>query len=200
MIFIYGNGGRAKLIKELLLRINKNYKFKFLKNIKISYFKIINKTLKTNKESKFYIGISDPDLQKKYYEKFKKKIIRIDQMPIIDPSSVIKSNVKIGKNTFILENSVIGPNVKIGNNVFIGSNSIINHDSKVGNFTTVGHGSNISGNVKIMSKCFIGVSSTIQQNINIGKNVVIGSASNIIKDCIANNIYYGNPGKKKINE
>jgi len=200
MIFIYGNGGRAKLIKELLLRNNRNYKFKFLKKIKNIDFKEINKTLRKNKDSKFYIGISDPNLQKNYYQKFKKKIIKINQKPIIDPSSIIKSNVKIGKNSLILENAVIGPNVKIGNNVFIGSNSIINHDSKVGNFTTVGHGSNIAGNVKIMSLCFIGISSTIQQNVNIGKNVVTGSASNITKNCLANNTYYGNPAKKKINE
>jgi len=48
-----------------------------------------------------------------------------------------------------------------------------------------------------MSMFFIGLSSTIRQIINFGKNVIFGSASIIIKDCIANNTYYGNPGKKK---
>ena len=197
MIFILGKGGRAKLIKELILRKFPEEKFKFFGNFEKLNFDLIKKKLNSYKNSRLYIGISDPFIQNKYYLMLKKKKLKVDEQPLIDPSAIIKSNVKIGKNTFILENSVVGPDVKIGKNVFIGSKTIINHDCKIGNFTTIGHGSNIAGNVKIMSGCLIGISSTIKQNIKIEKNVIVGSASNIVKNCKSSKIYYGNPALEK---
>ncbi len=196
MIFIIGNGGRAKLIKELILRTTPKEKIRFLSNPKNLNFKILKKKMNSHKNSKIFIGISDPKAQKKYYSLLKKKKIKVNFKPLIDPSAIIKSNVTIGSNTLILENSVIGPNAKIGKNVFIGSSVIINHDSVVGNFNTIGHRSNIAGKVIIGNECFVGISSTIQQNIKIGNNVILGSASNVIKSCQSSNTYYGNPAKK----
>jgi acetyltransferase EpsM len=183
MIYIIGSGGRAKLIKEVLIRNNiKKVKILFIddssKNFKSTQF--LFKNFKRGKD-KLFIGISDPKLQKIKYNFFKKKFIKIDNSPLIDSRAIIKSNVKLGKNSIILENSIIGPNVEIFKNAFIGSNSIICHDSKIGAFTTIGHGTILDGNVKVGNGCFIGNGSIIKYKVKIVDNKKFENGSNILK-------------------
>ena len=198
MIYIYGGGGRAKLIKELLIR--NNFKLSnilliddFKEKYKNSSFLIKNFNYK---KDRLFIGISDPNLQKKKYLLFKSKLKIRDNDPLIDPSAILKSNTKIGKNVIILENASIGPEVCIEDSVFIGSKVIINHDCIIKKFTTIGHGANLAGNVKIYEYCIIGISATLKQNTTVEKNVVVDSGSNIISRCEKDSIYIGNPAKK----
>ncbi len=195
MIYIYGSGGRAKLIKEILIR--HEIKSKEITNIddSIKGYKKTSYLLKNfnKKKDKLY---TDPKLQQKKYSFFKKKLKEIDNDPLIDPKAVLKSNIRIKKNVIILENASIGPNVKLDQNVFIGTNVIINHDCKIKKFTTIGHGANLAGNVVVNEYCSIGISSIFKQNVLIEKNVIIGCGANIIKRCKKNSTYYGNPAKK----
>ena len=198
MIYIYGSGGRAKLIKEILLRLNKKKKdIIFIDDLNKDYQSsdFLIKKFKSLKDQLF-IGISSPKIQKLKYLFFKKKLKDIDNKPLIDPTVILKSDVKIGNNVVILENSTIGPNVRINKNVFIGAHTIINHDTHIGEFSTIGHGSNLAGNVKVAEKCTIGISNVIKQNILVEKQVTTGSGANIIKNCKKNLIYIGNPAKK----
>ena len=198
MIYIYGSGGRGKLIREILLRSKqKAHNIMFIDDIKKS-FNNSNFLFKEydHKTDQIFIGISDPIIHKKKYQELKKKLKKIDNQPLIDPTAIIKSNVKLNKNIIICENANIGPNSKIENNVFIGINALINHDCKIGKFSTIGHGANLAGNVKIKDDCVIGISSTFKQNVVIEKNVTIGSGANVINKCLKNSIYVGNPAKK----
>ncbi len=198
MIYIYGSGGRAKLIKEILIRHEiKSQEIKYIDDY-IKGYKKTSYLLKNfnKKKDQLYIGISDPKLQQKKYSFFKKKLKEIDNDPLIDPKAILKSNIRIKKNVIILENASIGPNVKLDQNVFIGANVIINHDCKIKKFTTIGHGANLAGNVIVNEYCSIGISSVFKQNVLIEKNVIIGCGANIIRKCEKNSTYYGNPAKK----
>lgn len=198
MIYIFGSGGRAKLIKEVLLRLKKKNKQIIFIDDNKKGFKDSKYLLKNynKKNDSLFIGISDPQIQKSKYYYFKKKLKKIDNKALIDPDAIIKSDVKIGNNTIILENSCVGPNVRLSNNVFIGAGCIINHDCIVEKYTTIGHGSNIAGNVKINENCMLGISTVIKQNITIKKNAVVGCGSIVVKDCKENSTYLGNPAKK----
>ena len=198
MIYIYGGGGRAKLIKEILIRLKtKSKDIKFIDDYEKKYNNTTYLLKNFNiKKDKLYLGISDPKLQKKKYTFFKSKLKKIDNDPLIDPSAILKSNINIGNNVIILENASIGPKVQLDNNVFVGANSIINHDCEISAFTTIGHGSNLAGNVMVNKYCYIGISSVFKQNIIIEENVKIGCGSNIVKRCKKNSTYFGNPAKK----
>ena len=197
MIYIYGSGGRAKIIKELLIRLKiKSKNILFIDDHKKEHNTSYLLEKFNNKKDKLYIGISDPKLQKKKYTFFKYKLKKIDNEPLIDPSAILKSNVSIGYNAIVLENTSIGPEVDLGNSVFVGANCIINHNCQIKKFTTIGHGANLAGNVKIYEYCIIGISATLKQNTTVEKNVVVGSGSNIISRCEKDSIYIGNPAKK----
>ena len=100
MIYIYGSGGRGKLIREILLRSKQKARnIMFIDDIKKS-FNNSNFLLKKydHKKDQIFIGISDPIIHKKKYQELKKKLKKIDNQPLIDPTAIIKSNVKLNKN------------------------------------------------------------------------------------------------------
>ena len=120
MIYMVVLEERAKLIKEVLINNIKKVKILFIddssKNFKSTQF--LFKNFKRGKD-KLFIGISDPKLQKIKYNFLKKNLLKLIIL-LNELRAIIKSNVKLGKNSIILENSIIGPNVEIFKNAFIG--------------------------------------------------------------------------------
>jgi len=70
---------------------------------------------------------------------------------IIHPSSIIGSDVIIGKGTVVLPNSVINASSIIGENCLINTGVIIDHDCEIGNHVHFGVGSLIGSNSCIES-------------------------------------------------
>ena len=105
---------------------------------------------------------------------------------IIDPSSIIASNVNIGEGTFVGKGAVINANAKIGKICIINSKSLIEHDCEIGDFSHISVSSCICGEVKIGNCTFVGANSTIIQTVKIGNNCVIGAGTLILKDIYDN--------------
>ena len=84
----------------------------------------------------------------------------------IHNSSIIGTNVKVGKNskiwhfTHIMDNATIGSNTIIGQNCFIGKNVEVGNDCKIQNNISLYDG------VKIKNKVFIGPSAVFTNVIN----------------------------------
>ena len=56
-------------------------------------------------------------------------------------------------------------------------------------------GSVIAGGCKIGSGTFVGTNATINPYINVTAGCVIGSGSVVVKDCLVEGVYFGNPAK-----
>ncbi|QCX53436.1 acetyltransferase [Elizabethkingia sp. JS20170427COW] len=151
--------------------------------------------LKTEEEAKNYfesvddrftIGIGNPILRKKLYEKFKRLGGR--------PYSTIASNASIGHygNTIgegsnIMQKAIITNDISIGKCVIINQLTSIGHDVRIGDFTEVCPSVSVSGNCIIGENVFIGTNAVILPKVTIGKNVVIAAGA-VVKDNIPDNV------------
>ena len=131
---------------------------------------------------------------------------------MINKSSLVDTNAKIGKNVSIGPFSIIGKNVKIGNNVNIMNNVIIDgitdidDDVTIFPFTSIGL---IPQDLKYKgekSKLYIGNNCKIRENVTIntgtqggglitkiGKNCLLMVGTHIAHDCdVGNNIIFAN--------
>ncbi|WP_457618002.1 acetyltransferase [Lutibacter sp.] len=148
----------------------------------------------TGYDNRFTIGIGNPILRKKMYEKFIK--IGGEFTSVISPFAQIGhygNTIEIGCN--IMTGSVITNNIFIKKGTLINLNCTVGHDSTIGCFVELSPGVHISGNCSIGDYTSVGTNATILPNISIGKNVTIGAGSVITKDIPDDCLVIGVPGK-----
>lgn len=145
-------------------------------------------------DNRFTIGIGNPILRKKMFEKF----TQIGGIPTSTISLDIKIGSKeiiIGVGTNILDGAIISNSVTIGLGCMIYYNAILTHDCKVGDFVEISPAAILLGRCTVGSYTQIGANATILPDIFVGSNVLIGAGAIVTKNVPDNAVVYGNPAK-----
>ena len=203
-MLIVGAKGFAKEVLEVLHQLNQLENLVFYDDVnediddvlynKFPVLKSIEQAQIFFKETdaKFTIGIGNPILRKKLYDKFTKIGGKFEST--ISPKASIGSyDVSIGKGTNILSGAILSNSTNIGKGCIIYYNSIITHDCNIGDFVEISPSATILGRVIIDSFTQIGANVTILPNLNIGKNVIVGAGSVVTKDIPDNSLVIGIP-------
>jgi sugar O-acyltransferase (sialic acid O-acetyltransferase NeuD family) len=152
----------------------------------VVYFKTI--------DNQFTIGIGNPVLRKKLYDKFTS--LGGEFTSTISPLAIIGSfDVQIGIGSNILSGSIFSNSTEIGIGCIVYYNSIITHDCKIGDFVEISPAVTLLGRCEIGSYSQIGSNATILPDIKIGENVIIGAGSVITKNLPDNYVAVGIPAK-----
>ncbi|WP_051081500.1 acetyltransferase [Riemerella columbina] len=130
----------------------------------------------------FIIGIGNPFLRKKMYEKF----ITLGGNMV----SLISSNADVGsfdnhieEGVTVTSGCIITNSVKIGKGTLINLGCTIGHDTVIKDFVEVCPNVSISGRCHIGENVFIGTGSVILPGIEIGDNSVIAAGSSEYIGC-----------------
>ena len=150
------------------------------------YFKTI--------DNQFTIGIGNPVLRKKLYDKFKD--LGGEFTSTISPLAIIGNyGNQIGSGCNIMTGSVITSDITIKKGTLINLNCTIGHDSVLGEFVELSPGVHISGNCTIGNYSVFGTNATMLPKLTIGKNVIIGAGSVVTRDIPNNCVAVGIPAK-----
>ena len=208
-MIVVGAKGLAKEVLQILEKSSINSELSFFDDINFhSQKKLFNQfpILTTDKEviehfekdNRFILGLGNPKLRIKLFERFHKIGGRI--------TSSIDNNVTIGKYTKIGEGFIGMSGLKVSNGVTIGKgvlayyNVIITHDVILGDFVELSPGAKILGRAIIEDLVHIGAGAIILPDINVGKGSVIGAGAVVTKNVKPNTIVIGNPAKEMINK
>lgn len=149
---IYGAGGHARVLADLILNINGKV-MAFIDD-RSSLPELNNIPVKrydhSYPEAQIVIGIGNNKTRKKIAESLLHKAA-----VIIHSSAIIASDVEIGEGTVILANAVVQTGARIGKHVIINANTCIDHDSEIGDYA------HICPNVYIGGATVIGAGTTI---------------------------------------
>lgn len=148
----------------------------------------------SNTDNRFTIGIGNPILRKKLFDKFSS--IDGKFTSTISPLARIGNfgnTMKFGCN--IMTGAVITNDIKIQKGVLINLNSTIGHDSTIGCFVEISPGVHVSGNCKIGDYSILGTNATILPKVKLGKNVIVGAGALVTKDIPANSLVVGVPAR-----
>jgi len=204
-MLIIGAKGFAKEVLEVLHQLKKLDNLAFyddinnIDNLLFNKFPLLNSKKQVIKHFKSFdnsytIGIGNPKLRKKMYDKF--SLLGGDILSTISPNAEIGNyDIKIGKGTSILPKVVISNGVSIGKVCLIYYGTIITHDCKIGQFVEISPNATVLGRVTIGSYSQIGAGSIILPDIKIGMNVIVGAGAVVTKDIPNNSVVVGIPAK-----
>lgn len=113
----------------------------------------------------------------------------------IHPSSVIASDVQLGRGVAVMAGALINPNARIGDNVIINTGAIVEHDCVVEAHAHISPGAVLCGTVHVGSGAHVGAGSTVRQCITIGENSVVAAGAVVIKDVAPNTLVQGVPAR-----
>lgn len=205
-MIIIGAKGFAKEVLEVVHQLNQLENVVFYDDVSTDVPKFLYEKFKVltsleqaqvffkEVDSRFTIGIGNPVLRKKLFDKF--SAIGGQYCATISPQATIGSyDVTIGEGTNILPGVVFSNSVKLGSGCIVYYNSIITHDCIIGDFVEISPSVTILGRVKIDSYTQIGANATILPDVVIGKNVIVGAGSVVTKDLPDNCVAVGIPAK-----
>lgn len=152
---IYGRGGHAKVIKDLI--IQRGYLFGGNFDDEDSELEYI---FNVNDKSLMIIGIEDNEMRAVISHKVVHKF-----GTLIHPKADVSPSAIIGEGTVVLSGAVIQAGAKIGKHVIINANVVIDHDADIEDFVSIYPGT------------YIGAKAVIKTGIEIPANATIARGS-----------------------
>ena len=171
--FLSFEGYKADLLElsEYYLGIDDNYNFK--------------------EDQKIIIGIGDPELRAKCYDKLKKK--KVFFYNLIHPDVYIDDSSNLGEANIITSGCYISCNCTIGNANILNGVVHVGHDVTIGNYNLICPAVQIGGNVKIGDRNLIGTMCSLLPKCKIGNSNKIAPLSAVYKGCRNGTYMLGNP-------
>lgn len=128
-------------------------------------------------------------------------ILNIDAR--IEPGSIIRDKVSIGKNAVIMMGAVINIGAEIGEGTMVDMNAVVGARGKLGKMVHLGAGAVVAGVLEPPSKSpciiednvLIGANAVILEGVKIGKDSVVAAGSVVVDDVPSGVVVAGTPAK-----
>lgn len=194
-MILYGAGGQAKVIYDLIL--SNNHLLEYLvddnPNESFPHHLRIYRPLKENIENKkLIIAIGDNFIREQIYHKIKEWCT----FETIQHSSAYVSRFStVGEGTVVMPQVCINAEVTIGKHCIINTACTIEHDCVIEDFVHISPKASLAGNITVKKGAHIGLGANIIQGVTVGENALIGAGTVVLRDVPPNAIVVGNPGR-----
>ncbi len=163
---IYGTGGHAKVVIDLLELLEEKIDYMFDDTFEGGLYEghpTGKFTPGLFPMAKFIIAIGNNGDRKKVAE----KMASYKATALIHPKSIVSMRTEIGAGSIILANVVIQNETKIGKHCLINISANIDHEVTIGDYVHIGPGAYIASNVEIGEGAYIGPGAIINRRIKI---------------------------------
>ncbi|NJL61125.1 MAG: acetyltransferase [Methylacidiphilales bacterium] len=202
-IYLYGCGGHAKVILDILCKQGRKVAAFVDDNPPIGFTHIHGIPVKKNvpetlaeiecDRSQWIVAIGNNPIRRRIVEKLDN--CGYSFTTAIHPSAQIACGIEIGSGTVIMANSVINTDSIIGNHVIVNTGATIDHDCIIGNYSHIAPGCRLCGKIKLGEGVFLGVGTKVIPNINIEEYATCGAGSVVVKSLPSLCLAYGCPAK-----
>ena len=191
-IYLYGAGGHAKVILDILEAQDKTVVGVVDDNPALMEFMGKEVLHGVNNVSPVIVSIGINGIRRKVVEK-----LAADTVfgTAIHPSAVVSPQAKIAEGTVVMQGAVLQSCAQVGRHCIINTGASVDHDCVLGDFVHISPHATLCGNVSVGEGTWIGAGSVVIPGIRIGKNCIIGAGSVVVKDLPDGVKAYGNPCK-----
>ncbi len=200
-IYLYGCGGHAKVILDILLKQqrtviafvddNPHAGIEQIHGVPVYLASELLPTISPN--SQWIVCIGNNHIRQNIAQKLKAQGFSFTTA--IHPSAKIALGVDIRPGTVIMANAAINTDTKIGHHAIINTGATIDHDCIIGDYCHIGPGCSLCGQVKLQNNVFLGVGSSVCPSVEIGEHTTCGAGSVIVQSLPSHCLAYGCPAK-----
>jgi len=199
-ILIFGGGGHAKTVIELIARLDEYSIAGILDDNPLLTGKTVMaiRVLGT-RDLLPYIsgqgvrlavncvgGILDIHVRVRVFELLERSGYTLPAL--IHPRATTESSAKLGKGIQVFSNAYIGSEAVLSDYCMVNTSAVVSHDCRIGTYSHVAPGALLAGNVSVGEKTLIGMGVTTAVGVKIGSGVRIGNSANILADVPDNTI------------
>jgi sugar O-acyltransferase (sialic acid O-acetyltransferase NeuD family) len=203
-IFVYGAGGHAKVVAEIL-RLNGHRVVGFIEGVNpgrkgeafygatiLGGEEVLAELLKQGLRS-CIVGFGDNRLRCKTAERLVE--MGFGLVSALHPNAVCAADVSMGEGTVVASGAVVGPSSRIGRNAIVNTQASLDHDCVVGDGAHVGPGAIVTGVVEVGECAWIGAGAVIADHKSIGADAIVGAGAVVVKDVPAAVVVMGVPAR-----
>lgn len=185
-IFIFGTGGHAKVIFDLIERSKLYTDIKFV-SFEDNIGEFLGKTILS--ESAFLsnfnavpiaLAIGNNAQRNALFNKISDKQAGFSFPPLIHENAVIANDVTIGAGSVVMAGAVISTQVSIGDFAIINTNAVVDHDCEIGAFSHIAPNATICGGCTVGDGTLVGAGSTVIEGCSIGHNSIVAAGAAVI--------------------
>ncbi len=177
-MFLYGAGGHAKVIMDILKAegklvealIDDNKELNELMGVKVLHS--INQTM-----SPLIVSIGDNNTRRLIAEK-----VNATFGIAIHPSAIISDSVKIDVGTVVMQGVIIQACTQIGRHCIVNTGASIDHECVIDDFVHISPRVTLCGNIHVGEGTWIGAGTVVIPGVKIGRWSIIGAGSVVDKD------------------
>jgi sugar O-acyltransferase (sialic acid O-acetyltransferase NeuD family) len=193
-MYLYGAGGHAKVIIEILQSRGIPVDGLFDSNPDI-------KQIWQYPVTAYSSALSSPEIIISIGKNSIRKTIS-EQLPgrfgmALHPRANISVTAMIAEGTVVMAGATINADALIGRHCIINTNASVDHDCVLEDFVHISPNVALCGNVRVGEGAHIGAGAVVIPGITIGKWAVIGAGAVVTKDIPDHSVAVGNPARKR---
>lgn len=194
-LVLYGAGGHAKVIYDIILSNNMLLEYLVDDNPPADFFhhlEVFKPTDERLKNHQVIVAVGDANAREKIVNKIKPFC---NFGTLVHISAFVSRFSEVGEGTVVMPQVCVNAEVKIGKHCIINTASVIEHDCIIEDYVHISPSVTMAGNITVKKRAQIGIGARIIPGVTIGEDAIIGAGAVIIKDVPARATIVGNPGK-----
>ena len=190
-MYIYGAGGHAKVIRDILEACGLTLSGISDDNPELQQWMEYEVTHELNTDEEVIVCVGKAEHRKTIAERLQQQGHRFGTA--IHPTAVVSPYASIGEGTVVMAGAVINSGARIGRHCIINSGAVVEHECMVDDYVHISPNTTLCGGLTIGEGCWIGAGAVVVQGVEIGPWSIIGAGAVVLKDVPEGVVAYGNP-------
>ncbi len=199
IIGIYGTGGTAKDVYDIVIRQKQYEKVIFIDDMKEAGTFRECEMYPFHEIPRYYnpqnmrivITAGEPPIRKKLYDKVKMQGYTLAS--VIHENADISKTALTGEGLIAFKDTIIRADVRLDENILLEPSVMVAHDVCIGKHTVLSCRAAIGGYAYIGESVYIALASAVRDRIKIGDKTIIGMGSIVVKDLPEKVVAFGCP-------